>query len=47
MIMPFYSKMYELYPYNEDDPFDEKDGHPFNKKDMIEIPDSIKNKLWL
>ena len=25
MIMPFYSKMYELYPYNEDDPFDEKD----------------------
>tara|TARA_R100001443_G_scaffold30147_2_gene43667 strand:- start:3122 stop:3352 length:231 start_codon:yes stop_codon:yes gene_type:complete len=25
MIMPFYSKMYDLYPYNEDDPFDEKD----------------------
>ena len=22
MIMPFYSKMYDLYPYNEDDPFD-------------------------
>ena len=34
MIMPFYSRMYDLYPYNEDNPFDEKDGHPFNKKDM-------------
>jgi len=22
MIMPFYSQMYELHPYNEDDPFD-------------------------
>ena len=22
MIMPFYSKMYDLYPYNENDPFD-------------------------
>jgi len=22
MIMPFYSKMFDLYPYNEDDPFD-------------------------
>jgi len=22
MIMPFYSKMYDLHPYNEDDPFD-------------------------
>ena len=22
MIMPFYSKMYDLYPYNEDNPFD-------------------------
>ena len=22
MIMPFYSKLYDLYPYNENDPFD-------------------------
>ena len=24
MIMPFYSKMYDLYPYNEENPFDEQ-----------------------
>ena len=36
MIMPFYSRMYDLYPYNEDNPFDEKNGHPFNKRDVNE-----------
>jgi hypothetical protein len=28
MIMPFYSKMYDLYPYNEDDPFDDLELKP-------------------
>ena len=36
MIMPFYSRMYDLYPYNEDNPFEEKNGHPFNKRDVNE-----------
>ena len=28
MIMPFYSKMFDLYPYNEDDPFDDLELKP-------------------
>ena len=28
MIMPFYSKMYDLYPYNEDNPFDDLEFKP-------------------
>ena len=37
MIMPFYSKMYDKFPYNEENPFhfeeeqDEKNKQPVNK----------------
>ena len=34
MIMPFYSKMYEKFPYDEENPFhfdDKKEEKPINK----------------
>ena len=33
MIMPFYAKMYDKYPYNEDDPFNFEDNHLFFGRD--------------
>ena len=36
MIMPFYAKMYDLYPYNEQDPFNFDDDYKVRPRTSIE-----------
>ena len=36
MIMPFYAKMYDKYPYNEDDPFNFEDNYKIRPRTSIE-----------
>ena len=36
MIMPFYSEMYDKYPYNENDPFNFEDNYKIRPRTSIE-----------
>ena len=36
MIMPFYAKLYDQYPYNEDDPFNFEDNYKVRPRTSIE-----------
>lgn len=36
MIMPFYAKMYDMYPYNEDDPFNFENNYKIRPRTSIE-----------
>ena len=36
MLMDFYAKMYEKYPYNEDDPFNFEDNYKIRPRTSIE-----------
>ena len=36
MIMPFYAKMYDMYPYNEDDPFNFDNNYKIRPRTSIE-----------
>ena len=36
MIMPFYAKMYDLHPYNEQDPFNFDDDYKVRPRTSIE-----------
>ena len=36
MIMPFYSEMYDKYPYNENDPFNFEDNYKVRPRTSIE-----------
>ena len=44
MIMPFYSKMYDLHPYNEENPFHFEEE--YNKENNESIDVSLDEMIW-
>ncbi len=44
MIMPFYSKMYEIYPYNEENPFHFEEDYVKDDGESIDM--SLDEMIW-
>ena len=44
MIMPFYSKLYDEHPYNEENPFHFEED--YNKEDSESIDMSLDEMIW-
>ena len=45
MIMPFYSKMYDLHPYNEENPFHFKEDY-IKENNIESIDKSLDEMIW-
>ena len=43
MIMPFYSKLYDMYPYDEENPFHFKEKYNKNKESVNK---SLDEMIW-
>ena len=45
MIMPFYSKMYDLHPYNEENPFHFEEDY-IKENNIESIDKSLDEMIW-
>ena len=46
MIMPFYSKLYDLHPYNEENPFHFEEEYNKENNDVEGVDKSLDEMIW-